>query len=192
MRLTSQDERAILLALKENDWTGRWEGRYSGCAVAIWMTGTHGSLRITFTARRGLRLYKGEDTQVRLVLDRIETICKTDLDKIRREWYEELPALPVESHHTARLRKSSSSRPTLLGYGVCQVLQWMGAHHFNSFDAINALEHFGLSGSYSKKTVSRAMDKGRHPGRDGIKPVKLPDDVVLQLEAFRDLARKTG
>jgi hypothetical protein len=191
MRLTSQHEREILAALKTNDWTGRWEGDHAACPVTIWMEGTRGSLRIQFTVRRGLRIYSGDDTQVRTVLRRIDGICRLEHHEIR-EPFEEVPAPPIESHHHHARPHRNGHRPTLLGYGVCQVLQWMGAHGYNSFDATNALRHFGLSDSFSKKTISRAMDKGRHPDRDGIKPVSLPETVVEQLELFRDLARRAG
>lgn len=191
MRLTSQHAREIRLALKSNDWTGRWEGNHAGCPVAIWMEGARGSLRIRFTVRRGLRIYSAEDTQVSKVIERIDEICRLEYDKIS-EPYEELPAPQIESHHTTPRPRSNGHRPTILGFGVCQVLQWMGAHGYNSFDASNALQHFGLSDAYSKKTISRAMDKGRNPERDGIKPVNLPEAVIEQLEVFRDLARRTG
>lgn len=188
------DERVIREHLKENDWHGRWEGVRAACPIAIWIEGETGSLTVRFSARRGLRVYSGEDKLLRNTLDRLDTICRDDLKAIP-ERFEEIPE-EVKPHRAPRKtaagtrRQTGGSRPKLAGFSLCDLLHWMGANQFSTFDATNAFHHLGLT--CSKNTITRAMAKGKSPERDGITLPELPDDVVATLMQFHDLARKTG
>jgi hypothetical protein len=79
-----------------------------------------------------------------------------------------------------------------MGIGLCRVLNWMGAHGYTIYDALNALQHHGLADAVSKKTISRALDKGRHPERDGIEIIDMPEEVAAALAPFYLLAQREG
>lgn len=191
------DEKAIRAALSQDCWTGRWEGRYHGSPISIWVEGERGSRRVCFTARAGVRLYHGDGKLIREVMERIDDALRSEPKDVTEAW----TPVQVEEPTTRRARSSSparqartvsGTRPHLMGHGLCRVLQWMGAHGFSIYDATNALEHHGLSAAISKKTISRAMDKGRNPERDGIEIATLPENVIEALVPFRDLARREG
>lgn len=155
---------------------GRWTGKIQGTPISIGIVGEYGNrgyealvdVKISGQrSRRRYRLFQG-------------TLPELAAELARPVYPAEYQPLPP----AGKPRKLDASGAHLLGYAAADVLHWLGAHGFAVFDAMNALEHYGVTG-YDRRTVSRALANGhRHP-------IELDDTAAQALEAFRGMAGKS-